>query len=619
MNRLTEHTYSRLLRGGLLLLLLCAPVLAGAGVADWLRGGNTGAQGYLPVDEAFIPEVRQVAPDKLEAEWYIAPDYYLYREQLGVELGTEDLLAAGHVAIPDGEKKTDEYFGTSEVYFERLTLVIDLPRDYAGETLTLRYQGCAVDGICYAPTERRFDADTILVEATASGARSATTPPATAQGRLGELLGDGQLWLIGLTFFGLGLLLAFTPCVLPMVPILLGLITGQGESLTTRRAFSLSLVYVLAMATTYTAAGVAAGLLGQNLQMWMQHPAVLIPFAAIMIGLALSMFGLFTVQVPQAIQQRLTALSNRQRGGTFGGAASMGVLSALIVGPCLAAPLAGALIYIGQTGDAVLGGWALLSLSLGMGVPLLLAGASAGHLLPRAGPWMTAIKTAFGILLLAVAIWMLGRLVPGQVELVLWSLPAFLTAGTLGTFSRPAADAGVLVRLRQGLGLAILVWGMALLVGGASGGTNPWQPLSHLALSGERQQLALPEFTAIKSVDELERELAQAREASQPVMLEFYADWCVDCIRMERTTFRDRRVHEALAGARLLKADVTANDETDRHLMQKLRVLGPPSMLFWNAGGEEDPAYRIMGYMRAGPFADHAQQALNTRADAREF
>ncbi len=608
-----------MLRGGLLLLILCLPAPAVASVADWLRGGSAGAQDYLPVDEAFVPQVRQVAPDRLEAEWHIEPDYYLYREQLGVDLNSEDLLAAGYVTVPEGEKKTDEYFGTSEVYFQRLTIDIQLPRDYTGETLTLRYQGCAVDGICYAPVERSFNSDNMLVDAGASGARAGSAPPDTAQGRLGELLGDGQMWLIGLTFFGLGLLLAFTPCVLPMVPILLGLITGQGQSLTTRRAFSLSLVYVLAMAATYTAAGIAAGLLGQNLQMWMQHPAVLIPFAAIMVGLALSMFGLFTVQVPQALQQRLTALSNRQRGGTFGGAATMGLLSALIVGPCLAAPLAGALIYIGQTGDAVLGGWALLTLSLGMGVPLLLAGASAGHLLPRAGPWMAAIKTAFGILLLAVAVWMIGRLVPGWVALVLWGLLAFITAGALGTFTRPAADAGILIRLRQGLGLAVLAWGLALLVGGASGGTNPWQPLAHLALSGERQQQALPEFTLIQSVDDLERELTQARAANQPVMLEFYADWCVDCIRMERTTFRDRRVHEALAGARLLKADVTAHNASDRELMQALRVLGPPSMLFWDTSGQEDPAYRVMGYMRAGAFAEHASQALNTRADAREF
>ena len=612
MNQPAKHTRLRRLRAILLLLTLLTPALASASVADWLRGGGgSGAQTYLPVDEAFVPQVRQVAPNRLEAEWRIEPGYYLYREQLGVSFAGEDLLAADRVSVPGGEKKTDEYFGTSEVYFERLTLVIDLPRDYAGQTLTLRYQGCAVDGICYAPVERHFDADNILVDAGARGAGAGSGPPDTAQGRLGELLGDGQLWLIGLTFFGLGLLLAFTPCVLPMVPILLSLITGQGQTLTTRRAFSLSLVYVLAMAATYTIAGVIAGLLGQNLQMWMQHPAVLIPFAAIMVLLALSMFGLFTIQLPLALQQRLSALSNRQRGGTFSGAAAMGLLSALIVGPCLAAPLAGALIYIGQTGDAVLGGWALLTLSLGMGLPLLLAGASAGHLLPRAGPWMDGIKTAFGILLLAVAIWMISRLVPGWVVLVLWSLLAFIIAGTLGTFSRAPVDAGIAIRLRQGLGLAVLAWGLILLVGGASGGTNPWQPLAHLALSGERQQQASLEFTTIKTVDELEHELTRARARQQPVMLEFYADWCVDCIRMERTTFRDPRVHEALDGARLLKADVTANDADDRELMQQLKVLGPPSMLFWNRVGHEDPAYRLMGYKRAGAFADHARQAIN--------
>lgn len=590
-------------------LLLLAPVTGGAdtGVADWLRGGSTG-QDFLPVDEAFRPQVRQVAPDRLEAEWAIAPDYYLYREQLGVTLDGTDLIAADRVRIPRGREKTDEYFGTSEVYYDRLVLEIALPRDYAGEALTLRYQGCAVDGICYPPTEQVFGADTILTDAGATGA-GAGPGPDTTQGRLSTLLGSGHLVLIAGTFFGLGLLLAFTPCVLPMVPILLSLITGQGHTLTTRRAFSLSLVYVLAMAATYTAAGVAAGLLGQNLQAWAQHPAILIPFALVMVILALAMFGLFSVQLPLALQQRLGELSNRQRGGTFIGAGTMGLLSALIVGPCLAAPLAGALIYIGQTGDAVLGGWALLALSLGMGTPLLLAGASAGHLLPRAGPWMDGIKAAFGILLLAVAIWMISRLIPGWIVLILWSLLAFLAAGLLGTFSRPSA-AGAGLRLRQGAGLALVAWGLLLLVGGVSGGTNPWQPLAHLAGPAELSQQTTPAFTTIKSAGDLAHELASARERGQPVMLEFYADWCVDCIRMERTTYRDPRVSKLLADAHLLKADVTANDATDRELMRSLRVIGPPAMLFWDARGQEDARYRLFGYKRAGEFSEHAQRAL---------
>ncbi len=609
-----EHMKNTLRRHGhrwLLLLAASALLLPAAGnanrIADWLGGGS--GQDYLPVDQAFAPELRQVAADQLEAHWAIAPDYYMYREQLAVTIDGTELVAAGRVTKPPGREKHDEYFGTSEVYFEQLAIRIDLPADYAGEDVTLRYQGCAVDGICYPPTERTFSADQLLVT-TPSADLPGSAPPMSEQGRLTQLLDAGGLWLIAITFFGLGVLLAFTPCVLPMVPILATLIAGQGAALTTRRAFALSLVYVLAMAATYTAAGVAAGLLGQNLQAWAQHPAVLIPFAAIMAVLAMGMFGLFNIQMPAAIQQRLTQISQRQRGGTFAGAAAMGLLSALIVGPCLAAPLAGALIYIGQTGDAVLGGSALLALSLGMGTPLLLAGASAGHLLPRAGPWMEGIRYLFGWLLLAVAVWMIARLVPGWVALLMWSFIAFLAAALLGVFSRATPTAGAALRLRQGLGLALLAWALVLLVGGASGGTNPWQPLAHLTVSSQQSTQALPEFTVIKSYQDLEQELAAAREAGQPVMLEFYADWCVDCIRMERTTWRDAEVHDALAGARLLKADVTANDAVDRELMRELRVLGPPSMLFWNAEGREHPYQRLMGYKRAGPFAEHARRAL---------
>jgi len=412
-----------------------------------------------------------------------------------------------------------------------------------------------------------------------------------------------------LGFFGLGLLLTFTPCVLPMIPILSSIIVGQGEGLTTRKAFTLSLTFVLAMAATYTLAGVVAGLSGANLQAVFQNPWVLGVFSGLFVLLALAMFGLYDLQVPASLQARLTALSNRQQGGTYIGVGIMGFLSALIVGPCVAAPLAGALIYIAQTGDAVLGGMALFALSLGMGTPVLLVGTSAGRLVPKVGPWMSAVKAGFGVLLLGVAIYLLERIVPEWVVLLLWGALLCVVAVYLGAFDSLGTDAGGPRRFAKGVGLVALVYGVALVVGGSAGGGDVFRPLGAFSASGGSEAPSL-RFRPVKGLAGLEAELDLASSQGRPVMLDFYADWCVSCKELERYTFSDPEVQAVLSNAVLLQTDVTANDEQDRSLLRALGLFGPPAILFFGADGKERRSYRVVGFMDAEPFRAHAARAL---------
>jgi len=407
-------------------------------------------------------------------------------------------------------------------------------------------------------------------------------------------------------FFGFGLLLAFTPCVFPMIPILSGIIAGQGAGLTTRKAFVLSLVYVLAMALTYTLVGVLAGLLGANLQAAFQNPWILTAFALVFVGLALSMFGFYELQLPSSLQSKLAELSNRQQGGTLIGVAIMGLLSALIVGPCVAPPLFGALIYIGHTGDALLGGLALFALSLGMGVPLILIGTSVGRYLPRAGAWMNTVKAVFGVALLGVAILMLERLLPPALAMVLWALLLICSAVYMGALNQLQPGANAWFKLWKGLGLVLLIYGALMLIGAAAGGRDTLQPLRGLIPGGGVEQLG---FKRIKSVADLERELAQARSDGQPVLLDFYADWCVSCQEMERYTFSDPSVMAELRRFVRLQADVTANDAEDRALIQgRFGLPGPPAILFFDRAGRELTHFRLVGFKPAEPFARHLRQ-----------
>jgi thiol:disulfide interchange protein DsbD len=368
---------------------------------------------------------------------------------------------------------------------------------------------------------------------------------------------------------------------------------------------------VLAMALTYTVAGVVAGLFGENLQAAFQNPWILSAFAAVFVLLSLSMFGFYDLQMPAFIQSRLTAISNRQQGGNLAGVAIMGFLSALIVGPCVAAPLMGALIYIGQTGDAVLGGMALFALSMGMGAPLVAIGTGAGKLLPKAGPWMDRIKAVFGVALLAVAIWMLERILPAQITLALWAALLILCSIYLRALDGLPVEASGWTRLWKGVGVVSLVYGILLLIGAAGGARDPLQPLqgvmagqsgtAHLA-----EQAHLP-FVKIKTIDDLERELASARQQSRGVMVDFYADWCISCKEMEKYTFAKAEVQQALSGMVLLQADVTANDDADKALLKRFNLIGPPSILFFDTSGQERPEYALVGFKPADEFVSHLQ------------
>ena len=581
------------------------PEQAGEGGNELLSlitsGAGSAEEDFLPPDQAFRFTAEVVNPGWVEANWQIADGYYLYRHSLGFEALGEG-QSVGEPVIPDGKRKQDEFFGEVEVYYRELSVRIPV-MGRAGDMLELkaRYQGCAEDGICYPPMTQQVSL--ALSDAPVSAA-AAGPGPVSEQDRLASLIRDGSLPWVAAVFFGFGLLLAFTPCVLPMVPILSSIIVGQGPEISVRRAFGLSLAFVLAMSLTYTVAGVVVALLGQNLQAAFQHPLILIGFSAIFVALALAMFGVYELQVPAALQSRLAAVSQKQASGTLAGAGIMGILSALIVGPCVAAPLAAALIVIGQSGDAFRGGAALFALSLGMGTPLLAFGASAGKLLPKAGPWMEIVKKFFGLLLLGVAIWMIERIVPPALSMALWGLLALGTGILMGAF-RSGHEGSRRARWGRVAGIAVIVYGAVIMLGAATGATSPLRPLEGIGQSGETQ--AGLDFHYIKTVDDLDRELAAASAEGRLVMLDFYADWCVDCKKMDRYTFTAPSVVTALDNVRLLKADVTANDAEDQALLRRFGIFGPPTIAFFGIDGAENRAFRQVGFAPASEFAAHVE------------
>ena len=596
-------------------------IAALSALSESLGFGGGSEDEVLEPDQAFQFSMDVADPNTLKAYWLIAPDHYMYRGKITFDLAEGQTVQLGQVDLPAGEKKHDEFFGDIEVYHDRVEARIPVIRTNLEPTtvqLTATYQGCAEKtGICYPPIKKTLSL--ALPAATSLAAATEAVSPATQleviseQDQIAASLASGNALLIILTFFGFGLLLAFTPCVFPMIPILSSIIVGQGGRITTRKAFLMSLTYVLAMALTYTVAGVIAGWFGENLQAAFQNPWVLGSFAAIFVALSLSMFGFYELQMPSALQSRLTDISNRQQGGTLVGVAIMGFLSALIVGPCVAAPLAGALIYIGQTGDAVLGGAALFALSMGMGAPLIAIGTSAGKLLPRAGGWMDAIKAVFGVLLLAVAIWMLERVVPPAVTMLLWAILLIVSAIYMKALDSLSADSSGWQKLWKGIGVVLLALGTLQLIGAAAGGRDYMQPLKglELGLSGatarSEQHLA---FKRIKSVEDLQRELASANNQGKMVMLDFYADWCVYCKDYEKYVFTDPRVQQALSDMILLQADVTANDEQDKALLKHVKVTAPPAILFFDKQSTEMRGYRLVGSMDADEFLAHVTKVM---------
>lgn len=582
---------------------------------------DAGEDEIIPPEQAYRFNVEVEGARQLRLKWDIAKGTYLYQEKIKLRITQGEGVALGKYSLPPAKVKKnalrpDGTTGDLPVYYHGIDLRVPLLRtnnSATSATLEVGYQGCAEIGFCYPPQIKRIALDlpsSNAIPAPSTATTGSESGPASELEDLVGILRGGNYWLIIGIFFLAGMGLALTPCIFPMIPILSGIIIGQGKEITTARAFSISLVYVLAMAIVYTCAGVLAGLFGENLQASFQNPWVLSAFAGIFVLLALSMFGLYDLQLPSGLQGRITEISNRQQGGTMIGAAIMGALSALIVGPCVAPALAAAILVIGQSGDPVLGGTALFSLSLGMGTPILAFGTSAGKLLPKVGGWMDAVKRVFGVAMLAVAITMLERILPAALSMVLWGALLVVSAIYMGAIQRLPGDTSGWQRLWKGLGTVLLIYGTLILVGAAAGGKDPTQPLRGTTLFGETQQLPQLRFMPIKSEADLERELALAVSQNRPVLLDFYADWCVTCKELERYTFSDPDVIKALDGFVLLRADVTANDATDRALLQgRFGMPGPPSIMFFDRNGKEHRKFRVVGFVPAPEFSAHVKQA----------
>lgn len=591
-----------------LVAALAAPALPAAEPPGiFATAGAASCGEYLCPDDAFRVSAEATAPDRIEVDFRIARGYYLYRDKMKFRTATDSAQAGiGRPDFPAAETKTDEYFGEQAVYHHDIVVRVPVTRAArAAITLPVKvtYQGCADAGLCYSPITRTFDltlpeagGNLTLGRVAASGGDDYVSE----QTGLARLIASGNLLLMIGAFFASGLLLAFTPCVLPMVPIVSGIIAGQGASLTRARGFTLSLAYVLGMALTYTAAGVAFAAAGQQAQTVFQQPWIILLFSLLFVAMALSMFGLYTVQMPGFIQTRLSELSNRQAGGRFASVALMGALSSLIVTTCVGPALVAALTVIGQTGQVLRGGLALFAMAIGMGTPLLVVGASAGQLLPRAGAWMDTVKQVFGALMLAVAVWMISRIVPESVTMWLWAVPLVALALVLARAATRSAGGRVLTRLA---GAVAVAYALLLVIGAVRGATDPLRPLQ-VAAKVEH----LP-FARIKSLADLEREVAAARAAGRPVMLDFYADWCVSCKEMEKYTFPTPAVRGALARTVLLQADVTANDDDDQALLKHFGIFGPPTIAFYGPDGVERENFRVVGFMQADKFAPLATQA----------
>ncbi|MDP2393916.1 MAG: protein-disulfide reductase DsbD [Methylococcaceae bacterium] len=558
----------------------------------------------LTAEQAFEFFATVKDANSLHLSWKIAPGYYLYREKVQLALVDAQSVQLGAYNIPHGTPKQDEAFGKVEVFHDELDVDVALNRtDSAAQIINLqaKFQGCADRGVCYPPITQNVSLS--LPQTIAVSPSINPAAPLSEQDQIAKSLHQDSLALTLLSFLGFGLLLAFTPCIFPMIPILSGIIVGHGHKVTTGRAFMLSLGYVLASAAAYTVFGVLAALFGSNLQATFQQPWIIAVFSSIFIVLALSMFDFYQLQLPDAIRAKLHNSSEKHRDGSMWGAITMGALSSLIVGPCVAAPLAGALIYIGQTGDAVLGGSALFAMGLGMGLPLLLLGASAGKLLPKAGNWLNATKVVFGVMMLAMAVWMLSRILPATVTMMLWAMLLILPAIYLSAIDPLPEGSSGWRKLWKGLGLMMLAYGLLLLIGVSMGNNNPLKPLQGFSVNGQNpvadSKIA---FAKVTSVADLTNKIQQANANNQPVMLDFYADWCISCKEMENYTFADSSVKEALANFVVLQADVTNNTDDDQALLAHFNLVGPPGVLFFGLDSQEKTAHRVIGYQDAQTF-----------------
>lgn len=603
----------------ILICLLLSPLAQASNFLDSLTGmGGNKKPTFLPPDQVF--QVQVVAQDAhtLQANFNIAQGYYLYRNRIKFDVPDKTATLAATV-FPQGEIKDDPNFGRIVVFHHDFQAVVPMSPSKPVEKVKVlvEYQGCSEQGLCYPPIEKTFEvvmsdvrnADHLAGAGKIDPVATAAPPSVDKQNegsKIEHLLQQGSFWLVVTFFFGAGLLLAFTPCIFPMIPILSGIIVGRGANITKMHAFMLSFAYVLGMAVTYALAGVAAGFSGELISNALQTPWVLGSFAAVFVLLAMSMFGFYELQLPSALQSKLADTSNRLHGGHLSGVFVMGALSAIIMGPCVAAPLAGALLYISKTHDAVLGGVALFTLALGMGAPLLLIGTSAGALLPKAGAWMDAVKRFFGVMLLALAIWIIQPLLSIAVQMALWALLLILTAAYMHVLDALPQRANGWHKLRKGVGLLLLLLGISYLVGALSGAHDILRPLA--ALGGTESSVTSPTpWKRVKDMADLDRRIAEAKD--KVVVLDFYADWCVSCKEMERYTFSDALVRQKLQAAVLLQVDVTANTVDDKAILKRYGLFGPPATLFLDAQGQEAAEARVVGYQETKEFLKSLKDA----------
>ena len=559
------------------------------------------AADLLPPEQAFIPTAKALDGQTVEVRFKIASGYYLYRDKFRFSVDP-DTVRLGNPAFPAGKEKMDETFGQVEVYYREVAIRLPVERNSSGIlplVLHVSSQGCADLGVCYPPQKQSVRVE--LPDPATAPAPVEAEARGDESGRIAAMLADASFGWVAISFFGFGLLLSLTPCTFPLLPIVSSIIVGAGRGgrhVSRGRAFALSLAYVFGMAVTHAAAGVAAGLTGTLISAALQNAWVLGGMALVFVVLALSMFGLFELQMPSFLQSRISEESAQLHGGNLPAVALMGALSSLVVGPCVAAPLAGALLYIGSTGDALLGGLALFCLALGMGVPLLAVGLSAGSLLPKAGPWMTAINKVFGVVLLASAVWIVSPLIPVVAQMLAWALLLIVPAVYLHALDPLPPQAHGWQRFGKAIGVVMLLTGAAMLVGVLSGARDPLRPLAGIGVAGGSETRPLP-FERVRSLAELDARIAGA---VRPVMLDFYADWCVSCKEMERFTFSDPRVRAKLSGWLLLQADVTANSAEDKALLARFKLFGPPGIVFFDPSGHEASGVRVVGFQSADEF-----------------
>jgi len=577
----------------------------------------------LEPEKAFQFAARAVDSRTLEVRFLIADGYYMYRDKFRFALEDAHGAALGAPQLPSGIRKKDEFFGEVETYRKSVSVLLPLERSNAAAQsvkLNVTSQGCADIGVCYTPMESSATLQLAALSGSDAGAGAGNAPVLSEAPRVIEpaarfsifasdldiaKLFEGSLLIVLLSFLGFGLLLAFTPCVLPMVPILSGIIAGEGRSLNKARALLLSVSYVLGMAVAYAAAGVAAAYSGSLLAAALQNAWVLGTFALVFVWLALSMFGFYDLQLPGFLHHRLHSAHRRLEGGKIVSVAAMGVFSAIIVSPCVAAPLAGALLYISQTKDVVLGGAALFAMALGMGVPLIAVGVSEGALLPKSGAWMEGVKKFFGVLLLGVAIWIVSPIVPVAVQMIAWAALLVGSAMFLRAIDPLPAAANGWARLWKSVGMLALIAGIAMLLGALSGARDPLKPLAGLTGGGAAAEAPV-NWVRVNSLPELEERL---RSAGRPVMLDFYADWCVSCKEMEKFTFSEPRVRAVMDRMLLLQADVTENSEQHKLLLKRFSLFGPPGIIFFDAKGREIKGLRVVGYQDSDHFLKTLAQA----------